>query len=218
MTVSTAAFLLHKFRTASSKENHYDIFLIASACLYLAGKIESQLLKIRDVINVARVTLHRNSTPLDLGEAYWAARDSIVQTELLLIRILSFDLTIQHPQKFLVHYLRTLEKITGGEEWTKIPVARTSWATVQDFHHDRDILTYPPQAIAIAAIELALSAFGCTVPLCATEGRSSWQSIFYSDFNLSKNAELMKKMLNLYDHEFNVLRESLFPVNPKESK
>jgi len=124
MTISTACILLHKFRAASTNEKEYDIYvrsipvylqscqriisyskpflsfqLVAAACIYLAGKIESQLIKIRDVINVTRGTLNRKSSPLDLGDAYWALRESIVQMELLLIRVLKFDLTIHHPQK-----------------------------------------------------------------------------------------------------------------------
>jgi hypothetical protein len=131
----------------------------------------------------------------------------------------------------------------GVEEWTKIPVARTSWAFVQDFHHDSSIISYPPQAIAIAAIELAMSAFGCTVPLCTPEGRNSWQSvsicvtcghlmicgllipvlvsylqIFYSKFSRTEHLEIMMKILHLYEREFNILRQSLFEVSMKDMK
>ena len=73
--------------------------LIATSCLYLAGKTKDDPMKIRDVINVAHNTLHRGSAPLELSDEYWAIRDAIVQAELLITRMLKFDLTVVHPHK-----------------------------------------------------------------------------------------------------------------------
>lgn len=73
--------------------------MIASTCLYLAGKIKDEQIKVRDIINVSRNTLHRNSLPLDLTEEYWSMRDAIVQGELLVMRMLKFEVTITHPHK-----------------------------------------------------------------------------------------------------------------------
>lgn len=56
-------------------------------------------LKIRDVINVTHNTLHRGSAPLELGDEYWNMRDAIVQAELLIMRMLKFEVTIVHPHK-----------------------------------------------------------------------------------------------------------------------
>ncbi len=81
--------------------------------------------------------------------------------------------------QFLVHYLKSLEDWIGVEELSKIPIARTAWAYCQDFHHDGAILKYEPQAIAVAGIELAMVAFGCSVPLCNAEigGKNQWQKV-----------------------------------------
>lgn len=75
--------------------------LIASTSLYLAGKVKDEPIKVRDVINVSRNTLHRGSGPLDLGEEYWNMRDAIVQAELLMMRMLKFEVTIVHPHKVI---------------------------------------------------------------------------------------------------------------------
>lgn len=37
--------------------------------------------------------------PLDLGDEYWAMRDGIVQAELLITRMLKFDMNVEHPHK-----------------------------------------------------------------------------------------------------------------------
>lgn len=56
-------------------------------------------LKIRDVMNVAYSTLHRGAAPLELGDQYWAMRDAIVQAELLIMRMLKFQVMPEHPHK-----------------------------------------------------------------------------------------------------------------------
>lgn len=59
ITISTAHKLFHKFNQ-STQGSVYDPYLMSSACLYLAGKIEdSDHLRLRDIINVVYSTLHR---------------------------------------------------------------------------------------------------------------------------------------------------------------
>lgn len=89
---------------------HY-LQLIAASTLYLAGKIKDDPLKIRDIINVTHNTLHRGSSPLEIGEEYWNMRDGIVQAELLIMRILKFEVSIIHPHKYMLHYLKSMEGI-----------------------------------------------------------------------------------------------------------
>lgn len=50
-------------------------------------------------MNVSYNTLHRGSQPLDLGDQYWSMRDAIVQAELLIMRMLKFQVTPIHPHK-----------------------------------------------------------------------------------------------------------------------
>jgi len=75
--------------------------------------------------------------------------------------------------------LKTLEEWVGYDGWSKAPVARTAWSLIQDFHHDSSILDYQPQAVAVAAIQLAMAAFGAQVPLCHMDGRNSWPAVSY---------------------------------------
>lgn len=72
---------------------------MATTCLYLAGKIKDDGLKIRDVMNVSSNTLHRGSQPLELGDQYWSIRDAIIQAELLIMRTLKFQVVFVHPHK-----------------------------------------------------------------------------------------------------------------------
>merc|ERR1712025_1139331 len=82
LTICTAASLFHKFFQATSISD-YDPYLIAGTCLYLAGKVEDNHLKLRDVINIVCSVLHRSLEPLPLGDQYWNTRDAIVQAQVL---------------------------------------------------------------------------------------------------------------------------------------
>ena len=42
---------------------------------------------------------HPGSEPLELDSRFWVLRDSIVQCELLVLRVLRFQVSFQHPHK-----------------------------------------------------------------------------------------------------------------------
>ena len=85
LTICTAASLFHKFFKATSISD-YDPYLIAGTCLYLAGKVEDNHLKLRDVINIVCSVLHRSLEPLPLGDQYW---NTSVQAELFCLENVS---------------------------------------------------------------------------------------------------------------------------------
>lgn len=64
--------------------------MIAATALYIASKQQDEPVKIRDLINVVHRTLNRDPEILDLSEEYWNYRDSIVQAELLTMRMINF--------------------------------------------------------------------------------------------------------------------------------
>lgn len=77
----------------------------------------------------------------------------------------------------MTHYLKSIEDWVGRDASYKQPVARTAWAILQDFHHDSAVVEYPPEAVAVAAIQLSMQIYGATVPLCSAEGKNSWQVV-----------------------------------------
>lgn len=202
LTISTAATLYHRFVREINPQN-YDLYLIASTCLYLAGKIkdDNKLIKIRDIMNVSSNTLHRGSQPLELGDQYWSIRDAIIQAELLIMRTLKFEVTPDHPHRYMVHYLRSLQTWFGDDEWSKYPVAKTSMALLQDFHHSSAILDYPPNIIAIACINLTLQIYGVVVPLMDECDQFPWFNVLCKDLTREKLWEVMEKIMMAYDQE-----------------
>nr|CAD7407780.1 unnamed protein product [Timema cristinae] len=199
LTIATASILFHRF-FKEADVGGYDVYLIASTTLYLAGKVKDDPLKIRDVINVTHNTLHRGSAPLELGDEYWNMRDAIVQAELLIMRMLKFEVTITHPHKYMFHYLKSLESWFSKEEWSRVPLTKTSFAFLQDFHFEPSILDYTPQHIAVACINLALQCYGMQVPY-TDEAEILWYSAFVQDLHKDQLWEIMEKIMEVYDNE-----------------
>lgn len=81
----------------------------------------------------------------------------------------------------MLHYLRSLQAWFGEEEWSKYPVAKTSMALLQDFHHSPAILDYPPNLIAIACINLSLQIYGVVVPLMDECDQQPWFNVSIYD-------------------------------------
>jgi len=200
LTIATAAILMHRFFKEVDAAN-YDCYLIAASTLYLAGKIKDDPLKIRDIINVSYNTLHRNNEILKIGDEYWNMRDAIVQAELLIMRVLKFEVTIVHPHKYLLHYLLSLEGLLGKEKWDKYPIARTAASFLQDFHHDASILDYEPKHVAIACITLTLQCYGVQLPLLEESDDESWYTVFVKDLPKEKHWEIMEKIMEVYNKD-----------------
>lgn len=45
--------------------------------------------------------LHRDRAPLEVGSLYWELRDSVVNCELMMLRILQFHVTFNNPHKVI---------------------------------------------------------------------------------------------------------------------
>ncbi|XP_017839009.1 cyclin-Q isoform X2 [Drosophila busckii] len=202
LTAACAAIIYHRF-FKEVKASDYDEFLIAAASLYLAGKIkDDDVVKIRDVINVAYCTLNRGCGPLDLNDEYWAMRDAIVQAELLITRTLSFDLNIELAHKYLLYYMKTLQDWVGADVWNSVPIAKTAASYLQDFHHSPNILKYKPTHVAIGCLSLALQTYGVQVPLTdESDEAAMWYKPLVKDFTREHQWEIIEDVMEVYKHE-----------------
>lgn len=207
MTVATALSTFHKFcRAASTNITEYDPYLMGSACLYLAGKIEdNDHLRLRDIINVVWTTLHPEQEPLPLDSEYYNMRDAIVQAELHILRMIGFQPRHKHPHRYLLQYLKTLRDWMPETTWEKFPLAKTSWSVLQDAYHDQNVvLDSDPSELSLACIQLALQSFGLQVPLTnegSTRQGESWMRILNSECSKDKIWDVMTRLMDLYNHD-----------------
>ncbi|KAL0820300.1 hypothetical protein ABMA28_006210 [Loxostege sticticalis] len=200
-TVATAAIFYHKFFKEADK-NDYDCYVICTACLCAAGKSRDEAVRLRDAVNVAHNSINRGAGPLELGEEYWSWRGAVAQAELLVLRLLGFNLDAPSPHRYLLHYLRSLQEWFPPAQWRLAPVARTAMAFLQDFHHSPNVLDYRAPHIAVACLTLALHVLGVSVPLASTlDDDAAWYSVFTKDLQKEKNWEIMEKIMQVYSRE-----------------
>jgi hypothetical protein len=201
VTNATAVTLLQTFFKNIAK-GPYDPYLIAASCLYLAGKIEDDHLRLRDVMNVVHTTLKGgDAEPLGLEDEYYNLREAITQAELLLLRMVSFRIKFSHPHKYLLHYLKSLRDWVSVDVWQKYPIARTSWSLLQDFYHDPDVLRFEPAHVALACVALALQTYGISVPYVGDAAPLPWYTTLCETASKEKIWDIAVKIMDVYNKE-----------------
>lgn len=82
--------------------------MIATASVYLATKVNEDPVRLKDIVNVSQVTLERETSIVELGNEAWvlSIRDTIVQAELFIMRVLHFDPSVKlpHPVRILLFF------------------------------------------------------------------------------------------------------------------
>ncbi|XP_076022433.1 cyclin-Q [Genypterus blacodes] len=194
--VATACVLYHRF-FGRVNVRAYEPYLVAMSCVYLAGKVEEQHIRTRDIINVSHRYFNSGSSPLECDKEFWELRDSVVQCELLILRQLNFQVSFQHPHKYLLHYLSSVKSLVNRHAWCRAPVSETSWALLRDCYHGAMCISHTPQHIAIAALYLALNSYG--VKLSA--GEKEWWQVLCEDVTKADIDAVISDLLQLYDME-----------------
>ncbi|KAM5127881.1 cyclin-Q isoform 2-T2 [Callospermophilus lateralis] len=177
--IATACTIYHKFFCEINLDA-YDPYLVAMSSIYLAGKVEEQHLRTRDIINVSNRYFNPSSEPLELDSRFWELRDSIVQCELLMLRVLRFQVSFQHPHKYLLHYLISLKNWLNRYSWQRTPISVTAWALLRDSYHGGLCLRFRAQHLAVAVLYLALQVYGVEVP-AESEAEKPWWQIYTMD-------------------------------------
>jgi hypothetical protein len=162
-TICTACQYMHRFRRYFDAQP-YDLYLMAATALYLSAKVTETHLKLRDVIQVFHQTVHKTSDELKDIKMLQSLKDSIIDCELLLIRMLRFKVDVPLAHRYLNVYLQTLCDWMRDETMAA-KLRATSWALLNDYMCvDHRSLDYRPQHIAISVIELALRCLNYKIP------------------------------------------------------
>lgn len=194
--VATACVLYHRF-CERVDVRAYEPYLVAMSCMYLAGKVEEQHLRTRDIINVSHRYFHSGTAPLECDQQFWDLRDSVVQCELLILRQLNFQVSFEHPHKYLLHYLLSVRSLVNRHAWTRCPVAETAWALLRDCYHGDMCIRHSPRHVAISALYLALHSYGLELP----RGDKDWWQVLCADVTRDHIDAVISDLLQLYDME-----------------
>jgi transcription initiation factor TFIIIB Brf1 subunit/transcription initiation factor TFIIB len=154
----------------------FDAYVVAMACVFLAGKVEEHTRAMRDILNVCHNCmlrrLDKQQKPLQRGgELYSSWKAALIRCERFVLIDLGFrvyDLSNEHPHKFILYYVLALG---GGEE-----LAQRSWNYLNDSLRLDLCVRHSPESIACAAILLAASDLSFQLPV-----QSPWTEVFSSD-------------------------------------
>ncbi|KAG0698277.1 Cyclin-Q [Chionoecetes opilio] len=199
LTIATAATYYHKFFSITTLEE-YDPYLIGSTCIYLGSKVEDDDIKIRDIINVGISCVRRGDPPLAL-DPYFSMRDSLIQAELLLMRVLGFKMKVDLPHKYILHYMLSLKDWLGSDTFDSLPLVHLIWMLLQDIYHSPLVLAHSPQLIAATVINIALQVYGVVVPGDDEISDRSWFTVLHPDCTTRDVWELTTKVLQVYKEE-----------------
>jgi len=154
LTVATATIFYHRFFAIHplldfSKDRRHET--VAMTCLFLAGKVEETPRKLKHVIEICFQHLNHgtqiNASKDKESEEYLLLREQVLLHEFLLLQTLAFDLTIEHPYKTLLIFIKYLK---ADKE-----LAQFAWNFVNDSLRTTVCLQFPPNVIALACIYLA---------------------------------------------------------------
>ncbi|KXN67996.1 hypothetical protein CONCODRAFT_79945 [Conidiobolus coronatus NRRL 28638] len=117
-------YLKFKYNKDEFISKYLDDYLAIAAIIYLTCRINNLNRKTRDIVNVCYHILHPYSEHLKLGDAFYKMRDSLFEAELIVLRVLNFDIQAEYPHQYI-------------EEWaTKVLPLGEDNQTELDYHRD----------------------------------------------------------------------------------
>lgn len=170
LSVATASVLFHRYFAVRSMLRT-DRFLLATAALFLAGKIEETPKALRDVIWMFfKYRFRKNKEMLakfNDKRVYEEVMETVLLLERLLLCVLGFDFNIQHPyptllklwsgNKYLQHLHLTRKEETAKSGLQEMSYIQLSWNLVNDSYATQMCLLYEPPLVAAAAVKALLT-------------------------------------------------------------
>uniref|UniRef100_A0A803MSF6 Cyclin N-terminal domain-containing protein n=1 Tax=Chenopodium quinoa TaxID=63459 RepID=A0A803MSF6_CHEQI len=158
----------HRFYMRQSHAKN-DWQTVATACMFLASKVEDNLRPLRDVVLVAYELVYKwdpsASERIKRREVYYKQKELILVAENLLLVTIDFDMAIQHPFSPLVGALKRL-KISNNE------VAKAAWNLVNEWLRTTLCLQYKPHYIAAGSLSVAAKLINFKLPM--VDGKAWW--------------------------------------------
>ncbi|WOH12326.1 hypothetical protein DCAR_0831828 [Daucus carota subsp. sativus] len=188
VTIATAIVFCHRFFLRQSHAKN-DRRIIATVCMFLAGKVEETPRPIKDVIIVSYEIIHKKdpaaSQRIKLKEVYEQQKELILLGERVVLATLGFDFNVHHPYKPLVEAIKKL----GGQN----SLAQVAWNFVNDGLRTSLCLQFKPHHIAAGAIFLA----GKFLKVKLNDTEKVWWHEF--DIIPHQLEEVSNQMLELYE-------------------
>ena len=108
-TLATGVVYYHRFFMMQSFKQ-FDRWVVAAACLLLAGKVEETPKKCKDILKVTNSLLNEQQMR-GFGSNQ---KEELFTHERILLQTIKFDLQLEHPYTFLLKYAKALRGIQWG--------------------------------------------------------------------------------------------------------
>ncbi|KNC82244.1 hypothetical protein SARC_05471 [Sphaeroforma arctica JP610] len=165
LTIATASIFFQRFYVYQSFKE-YDVNIMATCCLFLAGKVEETPKKARDVI-IHSARIEGKPKMSEDSTEFKNLKDQVLKCERLLLQTISFDLAVEHAYKYLLQYVKDIK----GDR----SLAQTAWNFVNDSLRTTLGLRYKPQVIACAGILLS-SKYNKSALSETSDGKKWWSA------------------------------------------
>lgn len=207
LTISVAIKFFQRFYMLESMLTHKPP-LVAAACLFLSCKVQETLKRLRDVIywTVKVRTRHSEDYPdgMDMTESspgYNDEKNNILDKEREVLRVLNFDLNVDHPYRHLWQLTRSY---LGTGELQKT-VTQAAWNFLNDSFRTYMHVRFDPREIATAAMFLSAKLHRYDLPDGTKRDKTTgkrllaWHELFHVD--LFRIEEICNMLLDMYDIE-----------------
>lgn len=204
VVVATAMTIWHRYFAIRSI-NKTDRFLVATAALFLAGKIEEAPKALRDLLYMFfKYRFAKNKEMMAKFNdriVFEEVRELVLLVERLLLCTLGFEFNFRHPYPALlkmwsgIPHLKRLTEKTEPLAPGKLPPGKyvqTSWNFINDSFSGPLCLMYPNDKIAAAAIYAVMSLVGEAHH--GADGRPWWTDLHF-DTNQEELAEISQEIL-----------------------
>ncbi|XP_059624980.1 cyclin-T1-5-like isoform X2 [Cornus florida] len=165
--------------------------IIATVCMFLAGKVEETPRPLKDVIVVSYEIIHKKDPAaaqrIKQKDVYEQQKELILLGERLVLATLGFDLNVHHPYKPLVEAIKKFKVAQNA-------LAQVAWNFVNDGLRTSLCLQFKSHHIAAGAIFLAAKFLKVKLP---SDGEKVWWQEF--DVTPRQLEEVSNQMLELYE-------------------
>ncbi|KAI9086954.1 hypothetical protein K1719_031115 [Acacia pycnantha] len=189
VTIATAIIFCHRFFLRHSLARN-DRRIIATVCMFLAGKVEETPRPLKDVIIVSYEIINKDpvaAQTIKQKEVYEQQKELILAGERVVLQTLGFDFNLHHPYKPLVEAIKKFKVAQNA-------LAQVAWNFVNDGLRTCLCLQFQPHHIAAGAIFLAAKFLKVKLP---SDGEKVWWQEF--DVTPRQLEEVSNQMLELYE-------------------
>ncbi|XP_015118064.1 cyclin-K isoform X2 [Diachasma alloeum] len=187
-TMATGVMYFHRFYMFHSFKE-FPRYVTASACIFLAGKVEETPKMFEDIIKTARTLLDKK----ELRKFGRNPRTEMMTIERILLHTIKFDLLVDHPNNYVPKYAKCLR----GSKKRIGNIVQSAWNFARDSLYTTLALQWEPEIIAIAFMYLAGKLGKFT--LVDGKGRLRWWDAYVEDVSVDLLEGICHQLLDSYD-------------------